>query len=893
MKTILHIYKTDWLHLFKVPIALFLIIGLMVLPSLYAWFNLKAGWDPYGNTSNVPIAVTNLDEGATIHNAEINKTIHVGDQLVQSLKKNHNLGWTFVSKKEADYGVRQGKYYASLLIPKDFSSKIATIIEESPKHPKIYYSVNQKVNAIAPKIATTGATTITQNINESIIKLSSQAMFTEFNTIGVELENELPTLRHIRNQIFTLNEQLPEIEAAGQKALTLEKLLPDIRRKGQKVVELEQHLPEIERAGQVLLKLDQRLPEIQAISGDINALQAQLPDIQKAAERIATIDAHFNQISTSLSHTLNTIQTIDEVLQNAEKALPEIQQLTTSGETANQQLQHFLQTNGQALQILSPMIEQNLLLLQGTNDTSSQVAQSVGESGPATSPATLATIQDRLSAGTEAIQHLTGLFSALEDVSPHSGLQSMSQQLQQVQTLYKQQIEMIQSLKSSLNQHAPLSQDELTQWQTSANEANNRLESFIEHFPAATAPAISGAMQVLMDRSSSIDNTLEQAQADLPKLQSILEDAKKTTENGQAELLRLQKELPTIQQKVHALATDIQNKIPLLIKGVNDAARFMQNDFPTVAQRIHQAANFVRHDLPGAKKDIRDVANLVQNQLPAFENTVHQVADLTRHELPELKQSIQNAANKIRAFETNHDLGEIIKLLRHNIEDESQFLAHPVILQEKDIFPIPNYGSGMSPFYTSLCLWVGALLLVSLLRLDIEDNERVYHSAHVYLGRLLTFLTIGCFQALIVTIGDMLLLGAYVKAPIWFVVFGLLISLTFMTMVYTFVSLFGNIGKAIGIIFLVLQLSSGGGTFPIQTSPPFFQAIHPFLPFTYAVSVMREAVGGIVWSIVWKDLSLLAVFFLATLLVGLTLKAPLQKRTQRLAEKAKKSQLIH
>ncbi|WP_019119712.1 hypothetical protein [Brevibacillus massiliensis] len=114
-----------------------------------------------------------------------------------------------------------------------------------------------------------------------------------------------------------------------------------------------------------------------------------------------------------------------------------------------------------------------------------------------------------------------------------------------------------------------------------------------------------------------------------------------------------------------------------------------------------------------------------------------------------------------------------------------------------------------------------------------------------------------------------------------------------MLMVYTLVSVFGNVGKALAIVLLVLQLAGSGGTFPIQVTPPFFQAIHPLLPFTYAISMMREAVGGILWDIVGKDLLMMGVYVAAGLLIGLALKKHINRVAEPLIQKAKESKLIH
>lgn len=134
-----------------------------------------------------------------------------------------------------------------MLIPKDFSAKIATILEENPQKPEIDYSVNEKINAIAPKITTTGASGVVAQVSENFVKTASEAIFTIFNEVGIKLEQELPTIRNIENRIFELEKRLPDIEQAGNKALAFEKKLPEIRKQSEKVIELEKKLPEIKK----------------------------------------------------------------------------------------------------------------------------------------------------------------------------------------------------------------------------------------------------------------------------------------------------------------------------------------------------------------------------------------------------------------------------------------------------------------------------------------------------------------------------------------------------------------------------------------------------------------------------------------------------------------------
>ncbi|MGG3888215.1 YhgE/Pip family protein [Metabacillus fastidiosus] len=843
MKKILHIYQVDWRNIFKVPMALFLIIGLMFLPSLYAWVNIIGGWDPYGNTSRIPIAVTNEDAGALIELRDINKEINIGNEIVDSLKKNNKLGWKFVNKEEAERGVAHGDYYASILISSNFSNKVTTILSDSPEKSEIIYSVNQKINAIAPKITASGATGIVAQVSENIVKTTSEAIFTVFNKVGIELEKELPTIRKIEYRILELEKHLPELENVADKALQFEEKLPEIHKKAEKIVELEKHLPAVEAAGDKMIMLEQNLPKLKAAGDNIIAIQERLPEIQKAANRIIEIDKNFYTIEETIKKALENAENAGEIISDAQQALPGIEKLTNEGASDTSAIYEFLKQNEKAFQKTAPVIKQNLLLLE-------QMAYAEGSNRTET----------------DIINNIISLFTVLNSYSQNGVMTNDIQALNKVKAVFN--------------------------GQGDKTEAAEQLKQLLSHYNSDTVPNINKALNQMQTEAENTSDILNKARETLPNIKTVLSDTGQAAEYGEEQLTKLRKDFPHLSEKVHSTVQKMEGQMDQLVNGVNKAADFMQHDFPKLEPKIHKAADFVHHDLQGVEEDIRKLSTFIQTKLPEVENAVHKIANLIREDLPEFEDSLANAADKIRQFEEKEDIGQLIELLKNDIQAESDFLSHPVLLKEKNLYPIPNYGSAMSPFYSTLSLWVGALILASLLRFDVEDING-YKSVHIYFGRLLTFITIGIFQAVIVTVGDMYILGTYVADKLLFVLFAILISIVFMTIIYTFVSVFGNIGKALAIVLLVLQLSGSGATFPIQVAPSFFQLINPFLPFTYAISLLREAVGGVLLDIAIRDILYLLIFLFLAFVLGVLLKKPLSKFVQRTAETAKKSKIIH
>ena len=173
MKKALEIFRRDIRRILVNPVAVVIMIGVAIIPSLYAWFNILANWDPYENTSDIKIAVVDEDQGAQID--DLGET-NAGEMIVERLKDNDQLGWTFVDRQEALDGVREGRYYAAFVIPSDFTSSLADVLDGDTEKAHIAYYVNEKVNAIAPKVTDTGATTLENQVSDEFVNVCGKTI---------------------------------------------------------------------------------------------------------------------------------------------------------------------------------------------------------------------------------------------------------------------------------------------------------------------------------------------------------------------------------------------------------------------------------------------------------------------------------------------------------------------------------------------------------------------------------------------------------------------------------------------------------------------------------------------------------------------------------------------
>ena len=214
----------------------------MIIPSLYAWFNIAALWDPYSNTKDIAIAVYSDDETAEV----LGQTVNIGDKIIDGLKDNDKVGWQFVkSKSELDKGVQSGKYYGGIYLPKDFSENLVGFVGGDIQKPKIEYSVNQKINAIAPKITDKGAFGIKDTISTEFVATVSDTLLKVFNDIGYDLDSNLVTINKISDKILTLDDNLDNIDGYAQKVVQLNQDFPEYKKKIDKAHEVMDYIPKL------------------------------------------------------------------------------------------------------------------------------------------------------------------------------------------------------------------------------------------------------------------------------------------------------------------------------------------------------------------------------------------------------------------------------------------------------------------------------------------------------------------------------------------------------------------------------------------------------------------------------------------------------------------------
>ncbi|ARX69687.1 YhgE/Pip domain-containing protein [Bacillus cereus] len=981
MKQIWRIYKTDLRNVAKHWAAIVIVLGLMILPSLYAWFNIKASWDPYGNTKEVPIAVSNQDAGSNLRGKDIN----IGKEIVDSLKKNKNLGWKFVDEKQAIYGVERGDYYASITIPKDFSEKIATVLDENPKKPELDYYVNEKVNAIAPKITAKGASGITEEISKNFVKTANGEIFKIFNDLGIDLETNLPSIEKVKDLVFKLEAQFPEMNTLMDKALDDATRAEDVVKVAQK------ELPVVESVmndGQEALgNLDKFFARNdETLNRAPGTIKNNLTVMQQGLDAAAKITDYLKNPAFDFNLTLPdpaklpvlpniTIPQIPEIpalpqvngegykniAKNIDQTVNTVFNSTRVGTAYVKSVMDGLQNKGVDPAIAQKNVQDASKLLQERIDSVSYLidfftafkesaSTEFGKQFFGNRVESLTVLKNSMVDANNRVKHVGDLISSGQEVK-QDVRDAVNQKLDAVNNLVNQaekdynatfvadfekavstaeQLkskaenaqENAQQLRGNLNQDINKANEILNNGREKYDKAVNdysRLKTELEkaredlsnkgvngldstkvalndlngQFKASwnlvndMIPVLESTNKVLADVNS--DKNLNGTISKLNKAKDGLQKGMDLTDKGIDAINKGQKPAADVIESINQVSKSVSGQIGDILAKYDSE---ITPNFNAAIARTKEMSKNTSQILKEADKKLPDVKKLLEDSSKGLVDGKKKLADI-KAEMPATEKKIKELADKIRDFESEEDLKDIIRLLKNDVEKQSDYFANPVNLKENKLFAMPNYGSAMSPFYTVLALWVGALLMVSLLTVEVHEEGANYKSHEIYFGRLLTFLTIGLSQAFIVSMGDIFLLGTYVVDKFWFVLFSLFIGGVFVCIVYSLVSIFGNVGKSMAIILLVLQVAGSGGTFPIQMTPAFFQAIYPFLPFTYAISAIRETVGGMLWDIVTRDLLVLSAFVVVMIVAALLLKTPINKSSEKFVENAKGSKIIH
>lgn len=726
MKNVWKIFQRDMMRVRNNVIALVVIIGISVVPCLYAWFNIAASWDPYSNTGNLKVAVASADEG--YEGSLIPIEINIGDKVLSALRENTQMEWVFTTEEKATSGVKSGKYYAAIVIPKDFSNKMMSVFSEKVEKPEITYYSNAKENAIAPKVTDKGAGAVQRQVNEVFIETVS----------------------------------------------------------------------------------DTTLTVLQAVS---NMTQA------SGAETIVdNLNTNLNQIAGDLTAFAGLLESFSDMTGSAQKLLNS----TTE----------FLQTVQQQTKESRQTFQETSKTFSGLDDSMDAAADSVG-----TALKSAENVYDQMD------QVISGAFSdeSADAQQIASTLDTLAGQVGNVVTAY-----------------------------TSVRDS---VAAVADKYPE-TSPLVD-AIVVRMDTS------IQQQK----NLQSKLQDSAKGLRDATTDLGTARSELKNLAAKnrenMSGVSASYKSSVQKSLNQLSASLTSSKQEISSLLSQLDQSANGIYKLTDTADSDLSEIQKVLGDSGELLAEASDRIADTTA---------------KLDEMETSGDFSELEALISGDKSAISTFLAAPVSLDTHKIYEIANYGSSMAPFYSVLSIWIGGIVLVAMLKVNVSENctkgLKNVKLHQIYFGRFITFMIVGLFQSTLIALGDLLYLGIQCEHPFLFLLGCWFSSLVFVNIIYTLTVSLGDIGKAVSVILLVVQVAGTGGTFPIEVAPSFFRAVYPLLPFTHSMAALRETVGGMYGMNYWIDLGKLAIFLGISLIVGLVLRKPIIKANDAFTEKLEETKLM-
>ncbi|MGL5068325.1 MAG: YhgE/Pip family protein [Sarcina sp.] len=839
MKKIFQIFRKDLKNIIKNPAAIGIIVGLCIIPSFYAWITLKANWNPYVDTGNVPVAVVNDDAGTIVNN----KIVNFGDSTVKQLENNDTIKWTFVGQKVADQGLKDGSYYAVIEIPSDFSTDLESGITGNPIKPNLIYKVNEKTNAIATKITDLATGQLQQDIKQTFLYTVSNVTLKQANALGKKLNTNKPMILEIKNVISNTNDNIGNIlKSINNSSINVSDL-------GNYIGTLKNDLPQI-------------TSQINNLEGIVSSSKYL---IQATQSNMKNIESSLNNTNTSMSTSNNALQNFVGDLKNNVSNQEQINQNAINA--ANSAVNASNNTVVSSTDKATNVIAQNKDKIVDANNKANETAKKVLGTAKAINTANGKVLNTTKKADAQVSKDLDNTkINTKEPVTSTPEKITSKEPVIVVPKVPYLSKEQIAKDKETLN---------------NAITANKNLSS-------------------LIDSASQLLNTLDKLNGN-NLLTSIISDLNNLKSSVQKQSAQLNDLNGTLSNTNKVTASMINSKLDNIAELSNEVNSLFGNFTKSYSSNVNGSLSTISDNLNNSLTNINSVllaSKQMVPQLDAIANMGITSSNLTVSKMEELKSKLDGLKTNLNTLEnktsslTNTSVDNIVNLLSENPEQLAKLLASPVGVKVTELYGMSIFGIGLAPFYTVLAIWVGALLCTTIIGVNDknEENGTKKRIMEIHFGKMLLFIGINFIQATIVTLGDVFILGIH-PANFWLLMgFAWFSGIVFTVIIFTLVSLNGNFGKAGALVIMVVQVAGSGAIYPIEVNPIFFQKVEFLWPFTYAIDAFRQAIGGPDWSQVRGDVIALIIFLVIFILLGFA-KMFMSKQIDYIENSFKESQL--
>ncbi|HDR8178126.1 phage infection protein [Bacillus cereus] len=859
--------RKEFTEIIKSKKILIPIIAVLFVPILYAGMFLWAFWDPYKQLDDLPVAVVNLDKGAVFDG----KSIEVGKGLVDNLKDNKSFKWEFVSEKEAKKGMEGRKYYMLVRIPDDFSSNATTLLKDNPKPLNLEYIPNESLNFLSSQIGGTAIEKIKTEVSSTLTKTYAEKMFDSIQDVSKGLADGAEGANKLHDGSSELHDGSSKVTDGLH---TLQGKSGEIQTGVGKL---------FDGSGKVtagLNTLNSKTGEMQIGIGKLVDGSGKVTDGLHVLNSNAGIGKLVDG-SGKVTAGLNTLNSkTGELRDGSEKVTGGLNKLVSKSGDLKTGTTDLSNGMGKLVEGRSQLEKGSQEIQKGLQDLNSNVQKSAAglEEMQSKVPSILNTVNEKIDGAGANINQLNELTqSTVGDAK--TAAQDVANLQKQIESLPKEYQEQLQPfITSAVKSTATVQQkaagvaggtnklnEEVKQLKGEIHQTTNGLQNKLPNPAGMKALAdgvekLTNAQNEFVSKFHGFGEGLDNAKIGADKLKDgsvQLIDGVTQLQSGSGKVTDGLGQLSAGVNQLADGSSQVTGGLGTLSAGVNqltDGSSQVTGGLGTLSVGANQMA--------GGVNQLADGSGQVTTGLGTLSTGSTQLIDGV-NKLADGSGKVTDGLVKV-----NDGSGELAEKLGEGAEKTGEIkgtdktydmFASPVKVKTEKMAEVPNYGTGFTPYFLSLGLFVGALLLSIVY--PLRDTVGVPKSGFSwFISKFGVLLSVGIIQAIVADVILLFGLGVEVQSIPYFILFSIITSLAFIALIQCLVTAFGDAGRFIAIITLIMQLTTSAGTFPLELIPKFLQPFNAWLPMTYSVSGLKAVVSSGDFDFMWQNIGMLMIF---------------------------------
>ena len=846
----------EWKAIFKKPTFIIVMIGISLIPALYNIIFLSSMWDPYGQLSELPVAVVNNDKEATYNG----NTMAIGKDMVSNLKENKSLDFHFVNEEEGKKGLEDGDYYMVVTLPSDLSEKAASILTDHPEQMNIDYQTSSGHSFIASKMSDSAMTQLKQNVSASVTETYTKALFQKMGDLKSGLTKAADGSEQLANgagqlavgsqtlssNLNTLaNSSLTFSDGSEQFTRGLTTYVTGVKQLNSGLGTfndgLQNYTSAVSQIDTGLNQLSSKTPELVAgvnqlntgmksYAGGVSQLNSGLSQfsvgVNAYTSGVDKLSVGTNQLS-SQSDTLRDgitqlnkgIKEISTQLNTTSQQKEDITQLASSLDELNKALQSVTVSDNTDLKNTISNDLTTITTLAQTIVTNSQAEQEkilTNLQATATYQSLTETQKKEL---TEAVSNNSN--STIESAK---AILTTAGDLKENLGSINQPVSNLSTLQTKANQILPIASSSLTSMSSGFTQLQNVVDNQLVPGSQSIENGVNAYTKGLDTISLGVNQLSEKNTTLTTSLDQLVSGSTKLTENSS----KLTTGLDTLAGKTPELVTGIEklsfgsnqlnSKSPELIAGL-DKIQLGSSQLTDKSSQLLSASSQLGN---GAAKIADGAGKLAEGGA-----TLTAGIESLQVGTTDLGQGLRSASNQLKSASTESNNAEI--------------LSEPLSLSKKDNDQVPVNGIAMAPYMISVALFVAALstnmIFAKLPSGRHPETRWAWFKSRFEINGVIAVL------AAVLVFGGVHLIGLTANHEMRTLFLIIIASLTFMSMVTALTTWNSRLGAFFSLILLLLQLASSAGTYPLALTNDFFKAVNPWLPMSYSVSGLRQTIS--------------------------------------------------